>query len=620
MIFLAISLLSLPLAPLLARATARAPVSLALLDGFVFTGLGGLIALHILPESFELAGPWALLAAAIGVFGPGLAEARLERAAGPSAALAESGTRSPSDRAHTGAILLVAFGLGFHALLDGVALASPSVTDTPDARLLALAVVLHRLPLALTLWWLLRPALGLRFAAGYMVFDAACTTLGYAVGDTGLRLLSNAWLGAFGALVAGSLLHVVIHRPAPGTDPARSAAGATVGSLVGLLLLFAVPSAPADPVALDATSRAVIFLELAREYAPALVLAYIVAALLRAQKRGPEFEPRLMSSNRLKVALAATNLALRSALECREPFPSLDRNLSRAAAGPSLAHVVTTSVLGLDAILLSVALLGPEWGLARAGFAILLAVAVGWAVEGERETQSAPPREASATPSFARRFWRGLLEALDPSAPWFVLGLLIATSLAPKVSAGVAHRLPYPLQVPLFALVGLIVPATPSALLPMIATLLPIGATRGAWLALALSAPAANPIVLSGVARRFGRRAAAALAIAVVAVSIAAGNLTDGFIRAGAERILHGAPASLLDPFLVPLAALVLISLFRQGPREFAGRVLTPLSDHEHEHSHHAHHPHHAMGLAGGHAQPDPDPEAEARAVNTRQT
>ena len=50
-------------------------------------------------------------------------------------------------------------GLALHGMLDGVALANAHGHATP------LAVVLHRLPEGLTLWWLLRPTYGPRWTA-----------------------------------------------------------------------------------------------------------------------------------------------------------------------------------------------------------------------------------------------------------------------------------------------------------------------------------------------------------------------------------------------------------------------------------------------------------------------
>jgi hypothetical protein len=112
-------------------------------------------------------------------------------------------------KAHMVTLVLGVTGLAIHGLLDGAALSSSS---DDSITLLPAAVALHRIPVGLTMWWLLQPAFGTRTAWGAIGTVAATTCAGYALGPAVLaEFSSNVGLG-FQALVSGSLLHVVFFR------------------------------------------------------------------------------------------------------------------------------------------------------------------------------------------------------------------------------------------------------------------------------------------------------------------------------------------------------------------------------------------------------------------------
>ena len=69
-----------------------------------------------------------------------------------------------------------------------------------------------RLTLGLVLWWLVRPRFGAWAAAGALAFMAVATVAGYCAGGAFGGGLDARELALFEALVAGSLLHVVVHQ------------------------------------------------------------------------------------------------------------------------------------------------------------------------------------------------------------------------------------------------------------------------------------------------------------------------------------------------------------------------------------------------------------------------
>ena len=163
------------------------PETVRYLDGLMYVAVPGLVAWQVLPHAWAQHGLFAILVMAAGMATPNLIE-RLSRALAP----------------HTDnlAILGGLTGLGLHAFLEGAAL-------TPAGASVSAAVVLHRVPVGLVIWWMLRPRHG--FAAGALGIGGigAATLAGYAAGA---ELLHGSGVELYQAFVGGSLLHVVFHQ------------------------------------------------------------------------------------------------------------------------------------------------------------------------------------------------------------------------------------------------------------------------------------------------------------------------------------------------------------------------------------------------------------------------
>ena len=225
MVSLLISLLVLALGPVLHRMALKTRIVLPVLDGFIFVAIGGLVLQHAVVESFHLAGWPVVPVALLGFVGPTIGEKVLHRAA---------------VQVHRATLALAMLGLGFHAALDGVALARSSASEAGIAAL-ALAVILHRVPVSLTIWILLRPPYGLAAALGTLGFVALSTVVGFFAGGLLLGDSPGPAIGLFQALVAGSLLHVVVHRSPLQHEGAygwRLPRG--LGALAGAVLLWAL--------------------------------------------------------------------------------------------------------------------------------------------------------------------------------------------------------------------------------------------------------------------------------------------------------------------------------------------------------------------------------------------
>ena len=203
---LALSLVALALAPLLhALAAGRRSLRRAL-HVLVVAAVGALVLLHVLPECVESCGAWAIASAGFGLALPLLVEHGPIREKVPAGWL----------------VGLAVVGLGLHAFADGAAIvladAHAHGHEAHHGHAMGLAVVLHRLPVAMGLWALLHPH-PLR-AVGALGFVGVATVVGFGVGHHALAFLSGSFLALAQAFVAGLLLHVFAHAPRTPRVPA----------------------------------------------------------------------------------------------------------------------------------------------------------------------------------------------------------------------------------------------------------------------------------------------------------------------------------------------------------------------------------------------------------------
>ncbi|HUS67367.1 MAG TPA: permease [Kofleriaceae bacterium] len=593
---LLISLLAFALGPLLYRVADRARASLALLDGFVMVAVSGLALVHIIPHAMAKAGPWALAVAAVGFIAPGFVEHRLERAA---------------RQTHSAALVVALAGLTVHEFFDGVGLAAAFYGEG-GVSLLAVAVVLHRLPIAITIWWLLAPTRGWRWAALVLAALGAATVLGYASVDLVAGVTEARWLGLVEALIAGSLLHVVVHRPSPLSTPghaARERLAAGVGALLGLGVVIALGGEAYTPDhAHDALGFADIFMALALESAPPLLLAFGLAGLLPVIL--PRASLRWMRTGR-PASEAARGVAFGVPLAiCSCGVVPLYQTLMRQGvpATAGMAFLIATPELGVDSVLISVPLLGLEFTIVRlvcaAAVALVVGVVIGRLAE-DRAPAAASVALASAPDSFVGRLRAGLRfgfgEIVDHTAPWILLGIAVAAAAEPALKGDWIHDLPWGTDVALFAFIGMPLYVCASGATPFVAVLIHNGVSPGAALAFLLTGPATNVTTFGVLSALHGRRIAvlfgALMAILTIGLGLGLNLLMPELSGMAVHDAAHDEPGVLQVASLAGIMLVLALSILRQGPRGFVGQILTPygsLGDgHDHDHGHDHGHDHH---------------------------
>jgi uncharacterized membrane protein YraQ (UPF0718 family) len=191
-----LSILALFLGPLTYRLLQRQPGWLDLLDAFIFVTISGLVLFDILPELLQSGGLFVLVLMITGLLAPGWIEKYFHKAA---------------HQAHQTTLFLSILGLVLHASLDGSILLAGQSDRT--GWLLAIGVLLHRFPVGITIWWLLRPQYGRVLPLVILCSMSAATLVGAFFGEYSLAQLDGQWMAWLQAFVMGSIMHVVLHRP-----------------------------------------------------------------------------------------------------------------------------------------------------------------------------------------------------------------------------------------------------------------------------------------------------------------------------------------------------------------------------------------------------------------------
>lgn len=195
MIALIASFFSLCVGPLVYQTFGPLRRTDKIVNGIVLIVVTGTVVFEVVPQTYQIIGLAAIITCLLGFAGPTIIERSFQRAA---------------DTTHKLTIFLGMLGLVVHAFLDGVAIQGSEYTDSNG---LTLAIILHRMPVGLTIWWLLKPLLGERYALVTLLIMGVSTVLGFMSSEAVSGYHNSMFFAITQAFIAGSLLHVVIHKP-----------------------------------------------------------------------------------------------------------------------------------------------------------------------------------------------------------------------------------------------------------------------------------------------------------------------------------------------------------------------------------------------------------------------
>ncbi|MDI5832803.1 metal transporter [Shewanella xiamenensis] len=542
MLYLLASCLALLIGPLFYRYFASGSGLQKGLDGFIFVSLGGLVLIHILPELLEHGGLLAIVFVVLGLWGPTASERLFHRY---------------SEITHNFALFLGISGLLLHTITDGSAMVLAQ--NEGNSILLALGVILHRLPVGFAIWWILKPHLGARWTL--VIFGAIMlfTSIGYFASEQLLSHMSIDKTVYLQAFVTGSILHVVLHQPHGQQETDKQGQyeyQAGIGSLLGiglLMMLLLMDSGGHEHAHHDhSTEQLTTWLI---TIAPVLLLSYAVAAL------------------RFQLGLTPQD-------------NSLARRWFQRLAGP-------------EALVLTALLLGPWLALFQ-----LLVVLIMSAYLAYARVDITDPH--TKLPSQALRF--GFAHLVDRSAPWVLLSLVLVNLIGhPSV----------PLSNPILQITVLLLVFLPMRFCNLGAAVLSIALAYSGWSPLAIVLPLIAAPVLNIAQLKLMGWSQRGILLAIIAIALVAALKLPMWFS------LFTLPEAINLTALLILSALFAASLLRLGPRKFLRRLmmLKPVAHghkHRHDHAHahaktaetshvHGHGNSHSHGQTSGHSHPHSD-------------
>jgi uncharacterized membrane protein YraQ (UPF0718 family) len=604
-LLLAIATLALVVGPLFDRLARRVPLLAGLIDGATIGGIVVVSFFHLMPEAGAHLGWWALALLALGLLLPVWAERLLFH-------------RSESLKLPVG--VLVVLLLLTHELIESAALAT-QVNEERVGLATLLVVVGHRLPLGLLLWGQTKRRFGRVGAVLSLVAVASLTWFGPLI----VPISEGTFTAVLSALLAGGLLHLVLqHAPASehtheneGERHFWAGLGAVGAACFFVPYLAAGGGAHGHDHGADVSNLATRLSDLIVETAPFLLVGVLGAALIEAYVPA-SVTRRFSGGSRLRQALAGVAVGTPMPV-CSCGVLPIYRSLVRKGVGASaaLALLVSAPEIGVDSILLSWKLLGPEATVARVAAAAVLALVVGVVAGrvaervGSRGAGEACEEHRPRTGFAALR--HGLSETWGHLAPWILFGLVLTALVEPWISTEWARATPPWLQVIVLSLAGMPTYICATAATPFAALLLAKGFAPGAVIAFLLTGPATNLTTFGALSKLHSRSVALTFVVTAALVTcalgwgidLALGPFDPAQLAAGHDHESEHSHGALAWGAAALLGLLTVWVLLRQGPRAFLGQLgggqghsHGPQAGHGHTHGHshghdgHDHGPH----------------------------
>ncbi len=587
--------------PLLFYKSSERQLRRRFLNGFVQTSVSGLVIFFVLPDVLGELGLSAFLLLFAGLLVP---------------VLMESFSGFAARTTHLAALSLALIGLILHTAIDGVVLSHESHAQY---WALAIAVVLHRIPVGIVAWKIVVDRFDAKRAWAVLALIGCGTIAGFVGGES--ITSTGPLVAGFQAFVAGSLLHVIGHSHddhdhghccGPSEQGRKWSEG--IGALVGILILFIPPLLVEHDHGHghELGAMANRFLHLALESAPALLLGYILAGAVGAML--PARTVAWVSSGP-KLAQATKGMAMGIPLPiCSCGVVPLYEGLVKRGVPPAaaMAFLIATPEIGIESFLLSIPLLGLEvTGVRLAGAAIVALIAglvVGSGVKSfEVGDSMAFTGGAKDKVAAAKHF---IQDVLDDTAGWILFGLIIAAYFEPGSLTESLQSFSPEAQIIAFASLGIPVYVCASGATPLAAALIFAGASPGAAIAFLLAGPATNVTTFGVLARLHGRKVAIAFGLTVFFSAVAVGIGVDAMIPGTLvpnhlNESHHVAWTAMQWVSLVAITLMVADSVLRMGPSEFLASV-TSLGGHDdhghgHDHDHHGHDHGHSCGHSHDH-------------------
>ncbi|MCP5511478.1 MAG: permease [Leptospiraceae bacterium] len=563
------------------------------LDGFSLTAVGGIALVYLLPEAISNGGFRVLAVILLGIFLPRFIE------------------KIVSVHRKSNSILFLIFGLFLHTLIESAAMGG---VFSPEKKHLALAIVLHRFPVALLLFSFIRREESNAFAGGVILLLILSSVLGFSIGP-GIESVFSSEMDAYlEVFVASSLLHVAIenhyHKQESITLPSLELSGnpillsevhpnnlmnwisryalfSTLGALGGIFLVIVVMGQP-NLIKMNLVSLTFLetFLALSLRSAPALILAYVSAVFLKTFLPPYTIEG-LNRGNSVSRSIKGVLFGFPLPVCSCGVLPIYDSMIKRGIpVTAAMGFLIATPGMGLDALLISVPLLGLELSVIRLFLAFLVAILTAYfigkyALPKERSTDKIKIEDRyTIREKFRMSVEFGFVELFDHTLPWILMGLFIASIIEPLLDYEYLGQLTPFWQVPLFALIGMPFYVCATGATPIAAIAIHKGISAGAALAFLIAGPVTNATTFVILSRIHNRKTAILFGLVVSGLAVIFGWSINVFKFPVAESIhaFTDEKGSLIQWIsLWIFVFLLLLSLLRQGPRGLVKQITSPI-------------------------------------------
>ncbi len=508
------SLLGFLLAPFFVIYGTKKKYIYQFVDGFTISSIILITFFHLIPESIYQEGIWAFGFLILGFLFPKILHSTQKQ------------------------LLVFIIFLLVHTLLESSAI---GVSKTKN---LAFAVVLHNLPIGIFIFSKVSKEKGVYLAFGTIVLIFIFSIAGFTLGDR--MILIHRFQYHLQGFIAANVLHILfdsIHHKFIFDTPRSSSSNSiifkyhvfsTLGAIVGIFILvyfsnelFINFSSHVSEITIFS-----IFLKILLETSPILLLAFFLSGILRTFLSS-HTSNWLKSGNSITQALKGVVFGLPLPI-CSCGILPLYKTLIQTGvpATAGMAFLIATPEIGLDALLITIPLLGLDFSIYRLISAFLVAFFIAYFVgKNVPLCEVKQNTEVQKISTFSEKLKAGLkygfLELFDHIMPWLIFGILIASLFEFLVNYEFFHQIPSYVQVPIFALLGIPTYVCATGATPFVAIAIHKGVSLGAGLAFLISGPATNITTFSVLKILHGKKTAYLFAVAILIFSMSLGFVLD---------------------------------------------------------------------------------------------
>jgi uncharacterized membrane protein YraQ (UPF0718 family) len=393
------------------------------------------------------------------------------------------------------------------------------------------------------------------------------------------------------SFIAGSVLHVVFHRPYAEHhhSPQQTQTHFDgIGSLIGVIFLVFILLTGHDHENEQAHQQLDLLVELALTLSPFLLAAYFLSSMTKLFFSDSYFVPletdRPTKFQTLRGALIGLPLPF-CIPDATKAYKLLQKQGANATM--ALAFLVSAPILGFESLLVSLPLLGMEITTIRLLCALVIIISVALMLARFIPAHQAvkPEKQDDIANRLQHALRHGYEHLLDHTAPWLMVGLVLATLL----TFG-EHQAQW-FDIFLVAAMALPLRLCATGITPLAAAMLVSGWSPGSALVLMLMGPSISVELLKFITKQHGKAVAIGFSVLLPSVVIGCAYLIDSTMTFSIPELVHlnqEVGTSIFE--IICLSMIVLLiswSLLRRGARAFVAELLPKLELFSHKHHHH---------------------------------